>query len=922
MNSEHPASAPALPHSFSGSASAAERASGERGAASELGELEAQRFAGPGLVAEVAVMAPAPGPYHYAVPRGLADRVRSGTRVMVSLGGQRNLEGVVLRLIPAAEALRDRRSGGAAPVLPVLKDLGDVVKGAPVPADLLALIRFIADYYLAPIGEALRLLLPSSEQAEVAERVVLTAEGQTLAGQLDAALLPAAAAERSDKELAVLRALLGLHTTRKGAAVAMEQVVKVLAAAAPTGAASAERSGRARTEVAAVLRRLAEAGLVALQSEVRAGAAPRKTTLVAPSAQEPTPEQQQRLRRSQAAAALLALLRQQGPTPLAALRERWPSAALITRKLCAEGLCTVTEVAAAPEPSPQREELPSSAAATPPVLTAEQQTALDVLLQGLQKSLTAAAGSNAGYSGYLLHGVTGSGKTELYLQLIDAALKAGRTALVLVPEIALTPQLSARFMARFGRDVAVLHSALTPSQRAEAWRRLLHGEVRIALGPRSALFAPLSRLGVVIVDEEHDSSFKQQDGVRYHGRDTALVRAQQAGAVAVLGSATPSLESMELVRRGKLVRLSLHKRATGVPMPGVTVIDLKKHVFAEDRMLLSAPLQTALTETLLAGEQAILFLNRRGYATFLLCQQCGHRLECRHCAVTLTWHKELGELCCHYCGQREPEPVVCPLCQQKSIRRLGLGTEKLQEQVAACFPAARVARLDRDTATASGLNKILAAMHRREVDLLIGTQMLAKGHDFPGVTLVGVVLADTGMGLPDFRASERTFQLLAQVAGRAGRQGRAGRVLIQTYNPEHPAVAAAAQHDYLAFAQAELYAREQLGYPPYCRLGLLRIDGVDPYAVRAAAEEVAAAVRVIMDRERNRLEAGAAGGAALSLLGPAEAPLSRLKGRTRWQLLVRAPTSRALRAVLRTALQIKLPRALRLTADVDPVSTL
>lgn len=912
MNSELPVSAPALLPSASGITSAVEQA---------LGEPGTRRLADPGLVAEVAVMAPAPGPYHYAVPKGLADRVQSGTRVMVSLGGQRNLEGVVLRLIPAAEALRERRQSGTAPVL---KDLGEVVKGAPVPADLLALIRFIADYYLAPIGEALRLLLPANEQAEVAERVVLTATGHALAGQLDAALLPAAAAERSDKELAVLRALLGLHTARKGAAVAVEQVVKALSSATASGAASAERSGRVRTEAAAALRRLAEAGLVALQSEVRAGTAARKTTWVAPSAQQPTAEQQQRLRRSQAAAALLAFLRQQGPTPLAALRERWSSASLITRKLCAEGLCTITEAAADPAP-PSREELPSTAAATPPVLTAEQQAALDVLRQGLDRSLTAAAaGSSAGYSGYLLHGVTGSGKTELYLQLIDAALKAGRTALVLVPEIALTPQLSARFMARFGRDVAVLHSALTPSQRAEAWRRLLHGEVRIALGPRSALFAPLSRLGVVIVDEEHDSSFKQQDGVRYHGRDTALVRAQKAGAVAVLGSATPSLESMELVRRGKLVQLSLHKRATGVPMPGVTVIDLKKHVFAEDRLLLSAPLQTALTETLAAGEQAILFLNRRGYATFLLCQQCGHRLECQHCAVTLTWHKELGELCCHYCGQREPEPVVCPLCQQKSIRRLGLGTEKLQEQVAACFPAARVARLDRDTATSSGLNKILAAMHRREVDLLIGTQMLAKGHDFPGVTLVGVVLADTGMGLPDFRASERTFQLLAQVAGRAGRQGRAGRVLIQTYNPEHPAVAAAAQHDYLAFAQAELYAREQLGYPPYCRLGLLRIDGVDPYAVRAAAGEVADAVRAIMGRDQTSLEAaaGSAGGSALSLLGPAEAPLSRLKGRTRWQLLVRAPTSRALRAVLRAALQIKLPRALRLTADVDPVSTL
>lgn len=864
-------------------------------------------------------MAPAPGPYHYAVPAALASRVQVGTRVMVPLGGQRHLEGVVLRLVGRQAAVRERQADGAA----VFRELHEVVQGPPVPAELLGLVRFISDYYLAPIGESLRLLLPANEQAEVAERIGLTASGLALAAQLDGALLPAAAAQHSARELATLRALHRLHTAKKGAAVPLEQVIKALAPAASAAPAAAgpERRGRARSEIVATLRRLAEAELVELRSEVRAGSAPRTVTWVAPAPQGPTPEQYQRLRRSPAATALWRHLRENGPTPLSALRERWSSAPLLVRKLHTQELCTVSEQPA--EPPPLREEPPLLAATPPPVLTAEQQAALDVLLQGLDRSLAAPAETpSSGYSGFLLHGVTGSGKTELYLRLIDAALRAGRTALVLVPEIALTPQLSARFMARFGRDVAVLHSALTPGQRAEAWRRLLKGEVRIALGPRSALFAPLSRLGVVIVDEEHDSSFKQQDGVRYHGRDTALVRAQQAGAVAVLGSATPSLESMELVRRGKLAQLVLRERATGVPMPSVSVIDLKKHVFAEDRLLLSAPLQAALTETLAAGEQAILFLNRRGYATFLLCQQCGHRLECAHCSVTLTWHKDRAELCCHYCGEREPVPEVCPLCQQKSIRRLGLGTEKLQEQVAACFPTARVARLDRDTATGSSLHQVLGAMHRREVDLLIGTQMLAKGHDFPGVTLVGVVLADTGMGLPDFRASERTFQLLAQVAGRAGRQGRAGRVLIQTYNPEHPAVAAAATHDYLTFAQAELYAREQLGYPPYCRLGLVRIDGVDPYAVRAAATEVADAIRLLIERLNQSAADGAAGGSGLSLLGPAEAPLSRLKGRTRWQMMIRAPQSRALRAVLRAALSIKLPRALRLTADVDPVSTL
>ena len=882
-------------------------------------------------VAEVAVMAPAPGPYHYAIPAALAARVAVGTRVMVALGGQRHVEGVVLRLLSQAQARRElQRSGSAA----TLKPIGDVVHGPPVPRDLLGLIRFIADYYLAPIGEALRLLLPSSEQAEVEERAGLTAAGLALAEQLDGALLPTAAAALSDKDRATLRALKALHSAKKGQAASVDRIVKAMAGPAGPVAAAPER--RARSEVAAALQRLSTAGLIELRSEVRSGTPERIETLVTAAESPPTAEQRQRLQRSPVAAALLQHLREHGQTPLATLRERWPSATGLVRKLGAEGLCTTVEQSLLREPPMLKEAAaPGMDPAVPPVLTAEQQVALDVMLASLSRSLAAPKDSpSVGYAGFLLHGITGSGKTELYLRLIDVALKAGRTALVLVPEIALTPQLSARFMARFGRDVAVLHSALTPGQRADAWRRLLHGEVRIALGPRSALFAPLANLGVVIVDEEHDSSFKQQDGVRYHGRDTALVRAQQAGAVAVLGSATPSLESMELSRRGKLVRLSLTQRATGLPLPSVSVIDLKQHVFGEDRLLLSAPLQKALKETLAAGEQSILFLNRRGYATFLLCQSCGHRLECPHCSVTLTWHKGTGELCCHYCGQSEPVPEACPLCQQKTIQRLGLGTEKLQEQIVACFPTARVARLDRDTATHSGLHRVLAAMHRREIDLLIGTQMLAKGHDFPGVTLVGVVLADTGMGLPDFRASERTFQLLAQVAGRAGRQGRAGRVLIQTYNPEHPAVAAAATHDYLTFAEAELYAREQLGYPPYCRLGLLRVDGVDPYAVRAAAEEVAAAVRAFIasvgelpsGRPANEAGGGEAGSASaepsLSLLGPAEAPLSRLKGRTRWQMMVRAPTSRALRAVLRAALQIRLPRALRLTADVDPVSTL
>lgn len=392
----------------------------------------------------------------------------------------------------------------------------------------------------------------------------------------------------------------------------------------------------------------------------------------------------------------------------------------------------------------------------------------------------------------------------------------------------------------------------------------------------------------------------------------ALVRAQRAGAVAVLGSATPSLESLALASRGKLQRLVLRQRATGLPLPAVEVVDLRKHKLPTDKdgeLLLSEPLLRSLAQTLGAGEQALLLLNRRGFATFLLCKCCGHRVECRSCSVTLTWHKGRARLLCHYCGYTEPLPAACPLCGMPDVALLGTGTEKLAAQVAARFPTARVARLDRDTA--GELELILSRMHRHEIDILIGTQMLAKGHDFPGVTLVGVVLADTGMGLPDFRASERTFQLLAQVAGRAGRQTRPGRVVIQTYNPEHPAVIHAVRHDYDAFAQGELAVRTTLRYPPELRLGLLRLDGRDPARVRAHAERLTA---LLQSEAKQR-------GMAIELQGPAEAPLSRLMGQSRWQILVKGTTSPLVRWILRRAVH-ESQSSVRVVADMDPTSML
>ena len=846
-------------------------------------------------VADIAVLAPAPGPYTYSVPAALVAKLSVGARVLVPLAGQKGVEGVVLRIDKTAN--REVRHK--------LRPISQLVDGKPVPAELIGLVSFIAEYYLSPIGEALRLALPPHQQAQKELHVALLPAGAELAVQANATLLPPAVAELSRAQRETLSALgqflLGRGKRRK------QVEAGVLLRALP---------GISQSELDATLGSLRAAGFVTVDEVVIAGVPEKTETWVQaqPETAERATENGRFLAKSPARASLYHQILRFGPLPLADLKSLSPRAPELCKQLEQAGLITLErreairdslsdlDADSVNDPSVLGQ---SGGSREPPVLTAEQDAALQPMLAAL----------DTGYRGFLLHGVTGSGKTELYLRLIAAALSQGKSALVLVPEIALTPQLAARFVARFGPKVAVLHSGLSPGQRADAWRRILNqdGEVRIALGPRSALFAPLANLGVIIVDEEHDSSFKQQEGVRYHGRDVALVRAQRSGAVAVLGSATPSLESLWLSRRGKLERLVLHKRATGLPMPEVSIIDLKQHILTEAQGLLSTPLERALAETLGAGEQALLFLNRRGYATFLLCKSCGHRMECAHCAVTLTWHKARERLLCHYCGYSEAPTEICPLCKSPSVTRLGLGTEKLAEQISARFPAARVSRLDRDTS--SGLGPLLSAMHRREIDILIGTQMLAKGHDFPGVTLVGVVLADTGMGLPDFRASERTFQLLAQVAGRAGRQNRAGRVLIQTYNPEHPAVTCAMTHDYDQFAETELGAREALGYAPAMRIGLLRIDGANPLDVKRSAEAVSQKVQ--SEIARTNLPA--------SVQGPVEAPLSRLKGRTRWQLLVRGETPQALRAALWSALRMtksELGGGVRLHADVDPASTL
>jgi primosomal protein N' (replication factor Y) len=554
---------------------------------------------------------------------------------------------------------------------------------------------------------------------------------------------------------------------------------------------------------------------------------------------------------------------------------------------------------AASEDSPDRQVFDGE---TLPKLNEHQEAAFTALSQAL----------GGGYGTFVLQGITGSGKTEVYLRLIAEARKRGLGALVLVPEIALTPQLAARFRARFGDDVAVLHSALPAGERIAAWRRLRRGEVGIAVGARSAVFAPVRELAVIVVDEEHDGSFKQEEGFRYHARDLAVMRARQGNALAVLGSATPCLETYRNVVLGRFTRLLLPTRANPSaahrPLPPVEVIDLRRHPPGRDGIL-SPPLALAVEQTLSAGEQTILFLNRRGFSTFVHCRACGHVMRCPSCAVSLTLHRARGHLLCHYCGHAERIREICPQCKGTSLEGMGSGTERVETLVRERFPQARVARLDRDTADGGRLEALLAKVHRGEIDILIGTQMVTKGHDFSGVTLVGILQPDQGIHLPDFRAAERTFQIMEQVAGRAGRAERAGRIVVQTYCPEHPAIQFLQQHDYEGFVQDELAHREAAGYPPFSRMVAVRLDSPDEKAVREVAGAVASRARAVAD-------------SAIRVLGPSEAPIARLRGRSRFQVWLSGTDRAKLLTVARVMQRAPLPRNVRLEVDVDPQSVL
>ncbi|MFQ5417624.1 MAG: primosomal protein N' [Myxococcota bacterium] len=809
-------------------------------------------------VARVALPVPVDELFDYAVPAELTDAAQPGHRVQVRFR-DRHLTGIVVSRQRSSEFRGQLHS------IEKVVDPEPVMSGA-----MLSILRETARKVHCPIGIALASALPAGSAPRVTGGFAITPRGREA---LAAGALRGPAGAILDDLLAEARSAAWLRRRRGGeSAAALRELVRDGLAVA-TGVEVSARARAATARVAAIL------------PGVDVKAALDGVLLRAP-----------------AQAAVLRRVAEGGEVAVEILRRELAGAGAALRALARRRLVAVRERSA------PRDVLGSALEpAGRVVLTADQAAAVESIVDAvrLQRAET-----------LLLHGVTGSGKTEVYLHAIEAALAIGRQALVLVPEIALTHQILARLRGRFGDDLAVLHSGLRPGERLEQWQRLHRGGTRLAIGARSALFAPLDDLGLIVIDEEHDPAYKNDEGFRYHARDLALRRAAAARCPVVLGSATPSLETRRAADRGDIRRIVLAHRIGDRPLPSVEIVDLAAERNAAPRgrrVILSRPLLRAMRQTLADRGQTLLLHNRRGFATRVMCFECGNAWHCEHCDISLVYHSSDQRLHCHYCDYRTDPPVRCPSCGAEEAALSGVGTQRLEEEVRSHFPDCRIERLDRDTAGRRGFTVgVLKRLRAGEIDVLIGTQMIAKGHDYPGVRLVGVVLADIGLHLPDFRAAERSFHLLTQVAGRAGRGDEPGRVVIQTFSPDHYAIRPVIRHDYESFYAEEIRHRAALGYPPFGQLVHAVVSAEDEAAARAAAGELAAVARADP------------GVGDVELLGPAPCPLARLRGRYRFQLLARARESAPIErvAVRLVAAAAALPAGVSASVDVNPTNML
>jgi primosomal protein N' (replication factor Y) (superfamily II helicase) len=802
---------------------------------------------------EVAIALPVFQTYTYSVPDAFADFMTTGKRVLVSFGRRRET-GYVFG--------KSRTSD-----VEEIKSILDILDEQPLfPSSMVPFFKWISDYYKYPVGQVVKNALPGGLSIRDYAAVAITEEGRNELNR--------------NQTAPVAKMVLG---ELQSGSILVKDLLKKF------------DQDIART----LLYSLEQCGWITKKWELaRQKTKARLERFVCLTDTDLTVDGLSEVRKN-----ILGVLKSEGEISVKKLKKFVPTAATLIKSLETDGYVTIGYKRVYRDPF--GESIEPDCAYT---LTQEQQKAVSQAISYLTK----------GYKTFLLRGVTGSGKTEVYMQVATEVLKSKRTVLVLVPEIALITQMERRFRARFGECVSVLHSALSAGERYDQWSRIVQGEATIVIGARSAIFAPVRNIGAIIVDEEHDTSYKQEGSLRYNARDLATVRAKQNGCVVLLGSATPSIQSYYNVTIKKFTELTLEKRVEQRPLPDISIVDLRQ---ARDlrgiQRFITPDLQQAMKASFERGEQILLFLNRRGYASFPVCGACGQPMRCKNCDISLTLHQQANAYRCHYCGLSRPATSKCKFCGSAKIRNLGLGTEKLEAMVTSIFPKARIARIDRDTTKHKGaIIKLLKGLRTKTTDILVGTQMVAKGHDFPNITLVGIICADLSLSFPDFRAGERTFQLLAQVAGRAGRGNKPGKVILQTYNPDHFSIATARQQDFIAFYRQEIDFRRALNYPPFSRMIQLKISGRDPQKTETHARLLGDLCQVLKTNHYRFSQ-------SVEVMGPIEASLTKIAGRYRWQLLLKGLNAKSLHQFINQLLSanpsVFTRQPVHVAIDVDPI---
>ncbi len=805
---------------------------------------------------EVAVLLPLFNSYTYKIPKHLVSLVSSGMRVLVPFG-KRRVTGYVLKKSRKPEKFK-------------AKLIFDILDDMPLfPGSMVQFFRWISNYYIHPIGDVIKTALPSGLDQHDISMVSISPEGSK---------------NRKEKLTPGESEVIGILNKSHGI-MPLKALVKK----------------SSNPSINNLIRKMEKAGLVNKTYKL----AKDKTRLRQEKFISLSKSSREKIILSKKRKLILKILEKEKEISLTNLRKQVPTAPALIKPLHKAGYIDIIEKQVFQDPFGDPVD-PD----TPPELTQEQEKVVNEVNNSINK----------GFQRYLLSGVTGSGKTEVYLRLAAKALQINKAALVLVPEISLISQTERRFRARFGNKIAVLHSALSNAERLDQWRLILKNKVSVVIGARSSVFAPIRNPGIIIVDEEHDISYKQESSLRYNARDLAVVRAKMADIPIVLGSATPSIQSYYNVCINKFKELKLEKRINDQPLPPITLVDLKKHKeYSGFQRLISPVLSKAIRQCLDRGEQALIFLNRRGFSTFPVCESCGEAVKCRFCELAMTFHKGLNEYRCHLCGYSISTRIKCPDCGSLKIKPLGFGTEKIENMLLTLFPDARIVRIDQDTTRKKGrLISLLKKIKNRTVDIIVGTQMLAKGHDFPFITLVGIICADLSLNFPDFRSSERTFQLLAQVAGRAGRGDRKGKVIMQTYNSDHFAIQASKNQDFIEFYQNETPFRKALLYPPFAKIIQLKISGTDPVKVKNHA--------LLLKNILNQIVSGDIKYEnTIQILGPIEAGIPKIAARFRWQILLKGINIARLNGVVKQLMdqnQVKSEKYVATAIDVDPYSML